>query len=95
MAEQYMLPPDIAAALATDRSELCAIYSARIKDKDPEKAELARLIGDLLTDRREMRDKAAQAQEAVKSAIGNMSAAQKSIESAAAAIRGSEAFLRA
>ena len=53
--EVYSLPTEIGAALLSDRAELISIYVKRMKDVDPEKAELARLISDLLGDRRQLR----------------------------------------
>ena len=53
--EVYLLPPEIGAALLSDRAELITIYVNRMKDVDREKAEMARLISDLLGDRRHLR----------------------------------------
>jgi hypothetical protein len=86
----YNLPIEIAAAIGSDRIEMIQLYSDRIREKDPEKAELARLIGDLLMDRRKARAAIEKATDAIGTLEGSVRKAQRMGSVAALVIMGSE-----
>ncbi len=85
----YMLPPEIAAAIASERLEMIHMYAQRVKDNDPEKAELARLVGDLLMDRRLARAAIQKANDAIDTLDGSIRKAQRMGSVAALVIMGS------
>jgi len=84
--QTYTLPPELAIALATNRHQFCKVYATKVRTADPEKAEMARLIGDLLEDRHRLRTKVQESNDGMEQAFQTLKAAVTKGQEALSAI---------
>lgn len=82
--ETYNLPMTLAAAMATERSQLLELVSS----EDFKSEDIKRLLGDLLEDRRASLIQLGHLKNNVKQALGQMNSLVRQIDAAIAAISG-------